>query len=501
MKKKASPRDPGQVELPFAPSKERGGDASARPDAGSPPRDAVRPAPAVLSVARLDLLLKQMLEGATVDVRVRGEISGLRRAGSGHAYFTLKDEHQDAIIDVVMYRSAPARARGQLRDGERVVLRGQVTLYAPRGRLQLVANDVLQSARGELLEAFERLKQKLAAEGLFAAERKQALPEQPRTIAVLTSRQGAAIHDVVRVAFNRGRVRLLLVPTPVQGAGAPERIAEAIALADRLPAVDVVLVTRGGGSVEDLAAYNDERVVRAIAAARKPVVCAIGHEIDTSLAELAADHRAATPSQAAELLVAVARQRHSTLEHLSVRLLRATRLALSSRRERIAHAASRLGEPRRTLLEQAQRFDELSARLERAARRRLNDWRARFQGQQQGLQRQHPRQVLATARLRLSPLEPRLRTAMGDRLGQLGRQLEATQGRLEALSPLAVLSRGYAIATATDGRVVQDAASLREGERIGIRLHRGSLEAAVLRRQGPGVEGTTPGGGSGPQED
>ncbi len=499
MKKKPSRTDPGQVELPFSPDPAPTGGhqepldpvaTRGAPDQLSAPKQQSGP-PQVLSVARLDFLLKQMLEGATVGVRVRGELSGLRRAGSGHAYFTLKDERQDAVIDCVMYRSAPARAHKQLRDGERIVLQGQVTLYPPRGRLQLVANNVLQSARGELLEALERLKRKLAAEGLFDAERKRALPPQPRTIAVLTSRQGAAIHDVVRVAFNRGRVRLLLVPTPVQGTGAAERIAAAIRRADELPQVDVLLVTRGGGSVEDLAAYNHEAVVRAIAAARRPVVCAIGHEIDTSLAELAADHRAATPSQAAELLVADERQTRATLQHLSVRLVRAMRLALSSRASLVAGAAARLGEPRRMLLEQAQRFDELSTRLERATRRRLNDRRSRFQDQKQRLQQQHPRQVLASARLRLSPLEPRLRTAMSTRMGLLSRQLEATRSRLQALSPLGVLARGYAIATTKEGRVIHSAEQLRLGEPIDVRLHRGSLTATVSSRQ-PAADDTAP---------
>ncbi|MBW2527720.1 MAG: exodeoxyribonuclease VII large subunit, partial [Deltaproteobacteria bacterium] len=321
------------------------------------------------SVAELDRGLKRMLESNTAGVHVRGEVSGLHRAASGHAYFTLKDEAEDAVIDAVMYRTAPAAAKKALQEGESVVLVGRVTVYPPRGRMQLVASDVLQTARGALLEALERLKRQLDAEGLFDEERKKPLPPDPRTIAVLTSRDGAAIHDVIQVAFQRGPVRILLVPTPVQGAGAASRIAAAIATADRLPGVDALVVTRGGGSLEDLAAYNDEQVVRAIAAATRPVVSAVGHEVDLSLSDLAADARAATPSQAAEILVPSEQQRREGLEHLERRLVRAVRHGLARASERLTRLRHGLGEPQRRLLEQGQRFDDLLARLERTTRR------------------------------------------------------------------------------------------------------------------------------------
>ncbi len=509
---------------PFAATPEVGG-ALPSPARASPPTPRRPPAPhqpEILSVARLDHLIRRVVESATTNVLVRGEVSGLHHAGSGHLYFTLKDPREDALIDCVMYRTAPAEARRALAEGERVVLSGRVTLYAPRGRLQLIADNVLQTERGALLEALERLKKKLAAEGLFAPENKQPLPRDPRRIAVLTSRTGAAIHDVIRVASRRGRVRLLLVPTPVQGFGAAERIARAIAFTDRV-GVDAILVTRGGGSAEDLAAYNDEQVVRAIAACRTPVVSAVGHEIDVSLADLVADARAATPSQAAEILVPDDRERRATLEHLGMRLCRAMRHRIVSGRERAARLAAAIEEPRRRLLEASQRFDELSARMLRAMARRLGGRRAAVEAGARRLTALHPRRVtaearrtfvrleprlaasvrerLVTERRRLSELEPRLGTTLRERLvaerhllatleprlsGAIARShndarstLERAAARLSALSPLSVLARGYAIATTAEGRVVMSTAELAPGDRLRVRLHEGELEATI----------------------
>jgi exodeoxyribonuclease VII large subunit len=420
-----------------------------------------------------------VLEGTTMDVLVRGEVTGLRAAGSGHIYFSLRDEREDACIDCVMYRTAPPRARKRLQNGERVVVRGQVTFYAPRGRIQFIAEDVLQTARGALLEALEELKKKLAAEGLFAPERKKPLPREPRVVAVVSSRDGAAIHDIVRVAFRRGRVRIVLVPTPVQGAGAADRIAAGILRADRIRP-DAIVVARGGGSAEDLAAYNEEVVVRAIGTARAPVVSAVGHEIDTTLADLAADARAATPSQAAELLVPDWQERARVLEHLGMRLRRAVHHRLATGRELLTRVRSRLGEPRTLVLEQAQHVDELVARLERAARKTLGARRARLETQKRKLESQHPRRVLAAARVRLGPLEPRLAAAMRARVEAARHRTRDAAARLDAMSPLAVLGRGYAIATRPDGTVVTDAAAVGEGDELDVRLHQGRVRTRVI---------------------
>ena len=438
----------------------------------------------VLGVAALDRMLKQLVEGATQNVRVCGEVSGLHRASSGHVYFTLKDEREDAIVDCVMYRGATSRGGSRLAEGERVVVEGRVTVYAPRGRLQLVLEAVLEAGRGELLEALEQLKAKLQAEGLFDREKKKPLPREPKRIAVLTSRDGAAIHDVCRVAFSRGPVEILLVPTPVQGPGAGERIARALRWADRLPGIDAIVITRGGGSLEDLAAYNDETLVRAIAAATTPVVTAVGHEVDISLCDLVADVRAATPSQAAEILVPDSRERLEALGHLGERLSRAIQHRLTRDRERMIRLERRLGEPRRRLLEEAQRIDDALTRLERAMGLKLRRRRDAWISDTRRLEAQHPRRVLGAAREELAPLRPRLVTAMRRRIAVGAGALASEAGRLDAMSPLAVLGRGYALATTAGGRVLRKASDVSVGDVVEVRLEDGRLTARV--------ESTTP---------
>lgn len=449
--------------------------------APAPGADLTEPAdgPSVVGVAELDRDLKRVLEHATRDLLVEGEVVNLHRAGSGHCYFSLKDVTEDALIDAVMYRRAPARARHALDDGQRVVIRGRVTVYAPRGRMQLIATDVVQTRRGELLEQLEKLKLKLSAEGLFEPARKKPIPKSVRRFAVLTSRDGAAIHDVIRVASVRGRVSILLVPTPVQGATAAERIAAAITRSDTLKDIDVILVTRGGGSAEDLAPYNDERVVRAIAAAITPVVSAVGHEIDVSLSDLVADLRAATPSQAAEMIVADDGQRRALLQQLQARLQHSVEHRLSRTRQQLDRLRRRLGEPRRHILERSQRFDELSSAAERSIRRRMATEQAKLKQMGRRLHTQHPRRVLAQCRSRLAPIEPRLATSMRREL-QIARQcLVDLSGRLQALSPLAVLERGYAIACRVDGAIVTKASEVEIGDAITVRLHDGRLHTRV----------------------
>jgi len=464
--------------------------------------DASEEGPKVLGVAEVDRRLQRMLERATARLLVRGEVRGLKRAGSGHLYFTLKDEREEAVLEAVMYRSTSPKARSRVVEGEQVVVAGRITLYPPRGRVQLIVNDVLQTARGALLEALERLKQKLAGEGLFDPVRKKPLPLTPATIALVTSRAGAAVHDFIRVAHQRGGgARIVVVDTPVQGATAPARIAGAIATADRYLAADVIVVTRGGGSLEDLAAFNDEMVVRAIAGAQTPVLSAVGHQIDQSLSDLAADGCAATPSQAAEMLVVDARARRQHLEALRARLFRSGQQDLATRRARLADLRAGLGDPRRLILMSTQRLDELRLELERGASRQLRRRRQRLEGLRQRLARQHPRRVLGEARERLAPLLPelerhfrrrlrdetsrldrlrsRLDRAMETRLRSLRHDLSQRVAQLDALSPLAVLARGYAIAR-HEGHVLTDASKVDDGDTIEVMLGRGRLEATVV---------------------
>ena len=437
------------------------------------------PAPRVFSVADLDRRLRGALETAATSVWVEGEVASLKAAPSGHLYFTLKDEREDACVECVMYRAAAMRARSVVKDGVRVQVRGSATLWAPRGRLQFIVDGGRLAGRGALLEALEQLKKKLTAEGLFAPERKRKLPHDPRVIGVVTSASGAAIHDIARVAFRRGAARILLSPATVQGANAPQQIIAALDRLERVRDLDVIILGRGGGASEDLAAFNDEMVVRRVARCRVPIVSAVGHEVDVTLADLAADLRASTPSQAAELIVADAAGRVQTLGQLKTRLVRGMRARLAEDRMHLERATRALGDPRDFVNERRQRIDDLEARLVvrvRAAVATRRDAALRLDSR---LAARHPRAVLSSAHRRLANEEARLvaaeRAITGDARGKLG----ALAARLDALSPLSVLGRGYAIALRDDGRAVRRSDEVTPGDRLRVRLSIGAITARV----------------------
>ncbi|MCK6533640.1 MAG: exodeoxyribonuclease VII large subunit [Polyangiaceae bacterium] len=433
----------------------------------------------VISVAELDRRLKRAVEAVTGRQWVEGEIASLKLAPSGHAYFSLKDEREDAIVECVMYRMNAQRARRHLTDGARVQLFGRATLWAPRGRLQLVAESLRPAGRGALLEALEKLKARLLAEGLFAPEKKRALPAEPRVVGVVTSAAGAAFHDIRSVAFRRGGVRLVLSPAVVQGEAAPESIVRAIDLLERYPGLDVMIVGRGGGSGEDLMAFNHEQVVRRVAAARVPVVSAVGHEVDLTLCDLAADVRAATPSQAAELVIPDASARRELLVRQTRHLLRAMQGRLLEERSRVERLRGQLSDPRFLIAERQQSLDELGSRLERATTRTLARRRALVVDAERRLSARHPRAVLAQARARLAPLEARLGAAAGAEVGRCRARAGELVARLAALSPLAVLARGYAIATLPGGRAIRAASEVNPGDAISIRVSAGRIGARV----------------------
>lgn len=406
-------------------------------------------------------------------------MAGLKRASSGHAYFQLKDEQQDAVIDCVMYKFYATRARRFLADGARVQLRGSATIYAPRGRLQFVAEALRPSGRGALLEALEQLKLKLQSEGLFDVERKRPLPSEPRVVGVVTSRSGAAFIDIKTVALRRANIKLVLAPAVVQGETAPRSLIAALDKIERYPGLDVVILGRGGGSGEDLMAFNDERVVRRVARMCVPVVSAVGHEVDTSLTDYVADRRAATPSEAAELVVPDKLSRVRAMRDQERHLVRAMRSRLLEAESKLGRLQNALGDPRFYLAEQQQRLDELTMELERNIRCQLRLRRQTFDRLHRRVLRQHPSAVLSRARASLAPLSARLSSAMQGQLSRRQSSLNERKRSLEALSPLAVLGRGYAIVTSMDGRVLMDADRVRLGDRLKLRLHRGTLNAEV----------------------
>jgi exodeoxyribonuclease VII large subunit len=458
------------------------------------PKPVVRPPPApapaavdeeprALTVAELDRAIKGALDGAfAMPAWVEGEVVDARPAPSGHLYFCLKDEREDASIDVVAYRSSvTARMRQLCQNGARVRVRGRPTMWAPRGRLQLVVDRMQAAGRGALLEAIERLKAKLAAEGLLAPERKRPLPREPRIVGVVTSPTGAAIHDVCRVAFRRGGARLLLAPAQVQGAGAAESICRALAVLQRVEGVDVIVVGRGGGSADDLGAFNDEALVRAVAACRVPVVSAVGHEIDVTLVDFAADARAATPSQAAEMVVPDRAARREVLRRTTLHLTRAMRAQLAERRVVLARRASKVGDPRLAIAAHQQTLDDRRARLAAFARGTLAARRDGLARLDRRLAYVHPRAVLGRERAAIGRLGDRLRATY---VGALERRRAALQGaaaRLDALSPLKVLGRGYAIATRDDGTAVRSGADVRPGDALHVRVSDARIDATVTR--------------------
>ena len=435
---------------------------------------------AVLSVSELTARIKEQLEVAFPAVWVEGEISNLRTPGSGHAYFTLKDE--TAQLRAVLFRNRGRRIRFEPEDGMKVLAFGGLDLYPPRGEYQLVVELLEPKGVGALQYAFEQLKRRLEAEGLFDQARKRPLPAFPRVIGIVTSPTGAAVRDMLHIIGRRfGDLRILIVPVRVQGEEAPGEIVAALATLAAVDELDVVIVGRGGGSIEDLWAFNDERVARAIVASRVPVISAVGHETDYTIADFVADLRAPTPSGAAELVV---REKLAVMEML-VDLHDRMRLAMASqmgrRRERVASLLRRrvLTEPSRTLREWTRRLDEAQAGLATAARAHQRMLRHRVELATNALSSQHPLARISHGAAVLAQLRGRLAASATHRAKHSRHRLAAAVGRLQSLSPLAVLGRGYSLTRRPSGAVVRTAASLRAGDAIEVLLAEGAVDARV----------------------
>lgn len=433
----------------------------------------------ILSVFELTHSLRRAIEDLTAGFWIAGEVGGLKCPPSGHVYFSLKDEERDAMLDCVMYRREAIRFGKHVSEGARVQIRGRASLYAARGRLQWICDVVRPAGQGALLVSLARLRQKLIDEGLTDPERKRPLPRDPKLVGVVTSASGAAFHDIRIVAERRGRVRLLLSPALVQGEQAADSIIGAIDLIERVRDLDVLIVGRGGGSQEDLLAFSDERVVRRIAACRVPVVSAVGHEVDVALADLVADVRAATPTEAAELVVPEHAERVVALGRVLRQLGQAMRVRVARHQSELDQRRRLLSDPRFVLAEHEQALDELRLRMERALQRRLALLRRTHGDWSRQLEARHPRLVLERARGRLAPLRFRLGAAARHGLERRAVALRAAARALQTLSPLSILGRGYALATDEHGAALLRASSLEPGASVHVRLHQGAFSATV----------------------
>ncbi|HEX2572118.1 MAG TPA: exodeoxyribonuclease VII large subunit [Polyangia bacterium] len=449
----------------------------------------------VYRVSELVRLASRALESRFAAVWVEGEVSNLRVSPGGHFYFTLKDA--DAQLGVAMFRTEALRLKFRPADGLKLRVRGRLTIYDQQGKFQLQADFAEPAGLGALQLQFEQLKRRLEAEGLFRVERKRRLPFLPRCIGVATSPSGAAVRDIVRVAARRCPVRILIAPCQVQGEAAVGDIVRALRWLDRCPEVELIIVGRGGGSIEDLWAFNDEAVARAIAACQVPVISAVGHEIDFTIADFVADQRAATPSQAAELALPVHAELVARIEDLGARLERSAERVLTRSRQRLDDRAERM---------QAMMGRYLDGRRAALAalRHRLGELhpRARLGRHRTALERlatrlERPlRERLGQRRQALARLEQRLFTAMHQGLARRHRAFATAAGKLDALSPLRVLDRGYAVVRRPAGEVVTRALALAPGEPLSIQLGDGAVDAVVTAVHGraPGGDGEGRGG-------
>lgn len=435
----------------------------------------------IWTVADLIATIRRQIEATHTDIWVEGEISNCRPAPSGHIYLTLKDS--DAQLPVVLFRRQAQLLRFRPADGLAVLVRGRISIYDSRGQLQLIAETMEPRGAGSLQLAFEQLKARLMAEGLFDADRKRPLPAFPHCIGIVTSPTGAVIRDIVTIIRRRhARLNLLVYPAVMQGASSPGSVAAGIRFFNRNPGLtDLILIARGGGSMEDLACFNDEALARIIAASDLPVVSAIGHETDFTIADFVADLRAPTPSAAAELITAAQHRIEDRVEELSIRVRRAVCLHLLEARQRYVRLSAPvvLRRVHDSINRRGQRMDELGMRMERASSNRLRLRGERLRTLQERLRRQDIGLRLAALHRRIDRGTVQLDRAIQDSLSIRRSRLQAASARLHALSPLSVLARGYALVYAENGVLLRSATEVTPGQTIRARLASGTFSAKV----------------------
>ncbi len=437
---------------------------------------AIAPALPVLTVSELNRMARRALESQLPLLWVEGEVSNFMRAASGHWYFSLKDAA--AQVRCVMFRGRNQFADFTPANGDHVEIRALPSLYEARGEFQLGAEAIRRAGAGRLYEAFLVLKAKLEAEGLFDPVKKRALPRFPRALGIVTSPQAAALHDILTALSRRmPGLPVILYPTPVQGAGAGAQIAAAVRTAGARAECDVLLVCRGGGSLEDLWSFNDEAVARAIAASPMPVVSGVGHETDFTLADFAADLRAPTPTAAAELASPLRQELLLQLDQLARRLQHPFTRKQQAEMQRLDYLARRLVHPAEQLRRRHSDLHRLAQRLRHASGTRLTTEHLRIARLSQRLVT--PIHVIRREQQRLDALGMRARCAVEGGFGKRQLNLERLASSLAHLNPEGVLARGYSIVQREDGSIVQDAATLDAGDRIGIRFHRGQARAKV----------------------
>ncbi len=440
--------------------------------------------PVTLTVSQLNRQARQLLESHFDYLWVEGEVSNFAAPASGHWYFSLKDGN--AQVRCAMFRNRNQRIKPKPANGDAVRLRCRVTLYEGRGEFQLVAEHLEAAGAGALQARFEQLKARLLAEGLFEPERKQSVPESVRHLGVITSPHGAVIHDILTVLNRRcPAIAVSVLPVPVQGESAASEISAAIERANEwhrqgLIELDALLIARGGGSIEDLWAFNEEIVARAIAASALPVVSAVGHEVDVTIADLVADRRAATPSAAAELLSTDQREHWQQLAAIEAELRVRIQRRLNGLALELAHLRKRLKHPGFQLREQAQRLDDLEQRLKLAQRNRLTKFATQQSMLRHRLMRATPATRISSLQRQQRELEQRLGHAVRHGLEQTRARLAYLTRMLDSLSPLKVLDRGYAMVTDKQGSVITEVHQVSPGDAVRARLARGGLELQVI---------------------
>ncbi len=443
------------------------------------PLEREEPQPRVYTVSEFTGEARAILEAAFDSVHVEGEISNLRIAGSQHAYFVLKDER--AQLRCVLFKGYRAGLKFQPEDGDQVLLFGRVTVYEARGEYQLIVEHMEPRGLGALQKAFEQLKVKLTAEGLFAEEKKKPIPEFPWKVGVITSPTGAAVRDILNIIQRRNRkVSVLLHPVKVQGEGAAQEIADAVKQMNRMNDIDVLIVGRGGGSIEDLWAFNEEVVARAISASKIPVVSAVGHEIDYTIADFVADLRAPTPSAAAELTVPALNAITQELRRFTERLLEVLCNRIGGHKELLGRLIKRrfFNEPMQILEPHAQKLDDLNTRLLRG----LDQWvvlqRQKLIGRVQQLLHLSPQKLVRQLQEKMESLHHRLEQNIVSIMRLEQKRFDGAVKNLHALSPLSILDRGYSITT-FDGMALTQSGRVQEGDSVNVRLAKGSLECTV----------------------